>query len=185
MKFFIAAAAMMMILLSIAGCTTGNVIKEENEKQEENTMAEETRSTTVTIETNKGTIKAELYDEKAPVTVKNFIGLARSGFYDGLSWHRYVRGFVIQGGDPNGDGTGGSKNTIPLEIHPDLKHIKGALGMARSQDPDSASSQFYITLESTPNLDGGYAVFGHVTEGMDIVLQLREGDSIEKVVVEG
>src|SRR3990172_11079880 len=100
----------------------------------------------VSIATNKGMFRFELYTEKAPITAANFIGLAESGFYDGLTFHRYEPGFVIQGGDPQGDGTGGSEKTIPLEIHPELRHIEGAVAMARSQDPDSASCQFYVTL---------------------------------------
>lgn len=139
---------------------------------------------TVTVETNKGTFKAELFEDKAPITVKNFIKLAEEGFYDGLTWHRYEPGFVIQGGDPRGDGTGGSKEKIRLETNPTLKHKKGALGMARSMDPNSASSQFYVTLAPAPHLDGGYAVFGNVTEGMDVVLQLRRGDTMDKVTIE-
>ena len=136
-----------------------------------------------TIETDKGIIKFELYEDKAPVTTKNFIELASSGFYDGLNFHRVEPGFVIQGGDPNGDGTGDSGKTIPLETHPDLKHVKGAVAMARSQDPNSASSQFYITLADTPFLDGNYAVFGKVLEGMEIVESIAVGDKMIKVSI--
>lgn len=136
------------------------------------------------IETNKGKIVAELYLDKAPITVENFMTLAEKGFYDGLIWHRYVPGFVVQGGDPRGDGTGGSGKKIPLEIHPEARHVKGALGMARSQDKNSASSQFYITLDRTPHLDEDYAVFGKVIEGMDIAMQLRRGDTIETISIE-
>ena len=138
---------------------------------------------TATIETNKGIIKFELYEEKAPITTKNFIELAESKFYDGLTFHRYEPGFVIQGGDPDGDGTGGSEKSIPLEISPDLKHIKGAVAMARSQDPNSARSQFYITLEAASFLDGNYAVFGQVVEGMDVAMELRAGDKMEKITI--
>lgn len=136
------------------------------------------------IETNKGTFKFQLYEEKAPISTKNFIDLAESGFYDGLTFHRYEPGFVIQGGDPKGNGTGGSAKTIPLEVRPDLKHVEGAVGMARSQDPNSASSQFYVTLTETPFLNGNYAVFGIVTEGMDIVKSLRKGDKMIKVKID-
>ena len=135
------------------------------------------------IETIKGTIKAELYTDKAPVTTKNFVDLANSGFYDGLKFHRVEPGFVVQGGDPKGDGTGGSGKTIQLEINPELKHVKGALGMARSQNPNSASSQFYITLDETPFLDGSYAVFGKVVHGMDVVEKIKVGDKINKVYI--
>lgn len=136
-----------------------------------------------TIETDKGTIKAELYVKQAPITTKNFIDLANSGFYNGLTFHRVEPGFVIQGGDPKGDGTGGSEKTIPLEINSELKHIKGALAMARTQDPNSATSQFYITLAETPFLDGQYAVFGKVVQGMDVVGNIQVGDKMNKVTI--
>ncbi|HEY9246839.1 MAG TPA: peptidylprolyl isomerase, partial [Candidatus Methanoperedens sp.] len=99
---------------------------------------------TAILETSKGTIKFELFEKETPITTKNFIDLSQKGFYNGLTFHRVEPGFVIQGGDPKGNGTGGSGKTIPLEIAPTLSHKKGAVGMARSQDPDSASSQFYI-----------------------------------------
>ena len=137
----------------------------------------------VIIETNKGTIKAELYTDKAPTTTKNFIDLANAGFYNGLAFHRVEPGFVVQGGDPKGDGTGGSGKTIPLEVNPELKHVKGALGMARSQNPDSASSQFYITLAETPFLDKNYAVFGKVVQGMDVVEKIKVGDKMNKISI--
>ena len=135
------------------------------------------------IETDKGTIKAELYTEKAPMTTKNFIDLANSGFYNGLKSHRVEKDFVIQGGDPKGDGTGGSGKNIPLEINPDLKHVEGALGMARSQDPNSASSQFYITLAPTSFLDGNYAVFGKVVSGMDVAKKIQVSDKMNKIYI--
>lgn len=144
----------------------------------------EEKMTIAIIETNKGTFKAELFTEDAPITTQNFIDLAQDNFYDGLTWHRYVPGFVIQGGDPDGDGTGGSGKTIPLETSPKLKHGEGALSMARSPDPNSASSQFFVTLAKTPHLDGDYAMFGNVTEGMDVVKKLREGDRIIKITIE-
>ena len=136
------------------------------------------------IETDKGIIKAELYTQDAPITAKNFIELANSGFYDGLAFHRYEPGFVIQCGDPNGDGTGGSLKKIPLEISKKLTHVKGALAMARTNDPNSASSQFYIALEDIHFLDGNYAVFGKVIEGMDVAGRLRAGDAMSKVTIE-
>ncbi len=124
------------------------------------------------IETSMGDITVELYQSEAPITVENFISLAESGFYDGLTFHRVIKGFVIQGGDPAGDGSGGSGKTIPLEISEDLTHVDGALGMARSADPNSASSQFYICDGPQHGLDGNYAVFGKVIEGMDVVRQI-------------
>lgn len=133
----------------------------------------ETKSTrTAVIETTMGDMKVELYESEAPITVSNFISLAESGFYDELTFHRVIKGFVIQGGDPRGDGTGGSEKTIPLEINENLRHLDGALAMARSADPDSASSQFYICDGPQPHLDGNYAVFGRVVEGMDVVRKI-------------
>jgi len=135
----------------------------------------------VKFETTQGEFTAEIFSD-VPVTSKNFVDLVSSGFYDGLTFHRYVAGFVIQGGDPTGTGGGGSSKTIPLEIT-SHKHETGALGMARSANPDSASSQFYVCLADAPNLNGGYAVFGKVTEGMENVLKLRQGDKMTKVTL--
>jgi len=127
------------------------------------------------IETSMGTMTAELYGQRAPNTTANFIELAESGFYDGLIFHRVIDDFVIQGGCPNGDGTGGSDKTIELEIHPDLTHVDGAIAMARrSQDPDSASSQFYICDGAQHRLDGNWAVFGRVVDGMSVVRAIAE-----------
>jgi peptidyl-prolyl cis-trans isomerase B (cyclophilin B) len=137
------------------------------------------------IQTDKGNIKFEIFEKEAPVTSQNFIKLVQSGFYNGLKFHRYEPGFVIQGGDPNGDGSGGSNETIPLEIVPGLNFSKGAVGMARASDPNSASSQFFITLEDSHFLDRSYAVFGKVTEGMDVALSLGAGDVMRKVEIEG
>ncbi|KCZ70691.1 peptidyl-prolyl cis-trans isomerase (rotamase) - cyclophilin family [Candidatus Methanoperedens nitroreducens] len=139
---------------------------------------------TTILETVKGTIKFELYEKEAPITTKNFIDLTQNGFYNGLTFHRVEPGFVIQGGDPKGDGTGGSGKTIPLEIAPSLTHRKGAVGMARSQDPNSASSQFYICIEDAKFLDKNYAVFGQVIEGQDVVAKIRKGDKILKATIQ-
>ncbi|MEE3393762.1 MAG: peptidylprolyl isomerase [Lachnospiraceae bacterium] len=128
----------------------------------------------VTFETNQGTIKAELYPDIAPNTVNNFISLINKGFYDGLTFHRIISGFMIQGGDPDGIGTGGPGYSIKGEFSSNgfdnsLKHTAGVLSMARAMDPDSAGSQFFIMHKDAPHLDGDYAAFGKVTEGMDIV----------------
>lgn len=141
------------------------------------------------IETNKGSITIELYEDKAPITAGNFIDLVQRSFYDGLTFHRYEAGFVIQGGDPQGNGTGGfvdpqtgRERRIKLEVSQDLKHGEaGAVAMARSQNPDSASCQFYITLGPAAFLDMNYAVFGRVIEGMDVVRQIRAGDRMTSV----
>ncbi len=121
-----------------------------------------------------GTIKLELDADSAPITVANFAKLANEGFYDGLSFHRIIEGFMIQGGDPNGNGTGGSDETIKGEfsengVENGIKHERGTISMARSSAYDSASSQFFIMQEEATYLDGQYAAFGHVTEGIDVV----------------
>ena len=136
----------------------------------------------VVIDTNKGIIKFALYEKDAPITTKNFVSLVERKFYDGLKFHRVEPGFVIQGGDPSGDGTGQSDKSIKLEVSPKLKHdAAGVVAMARRPDPDSASCQFYITLAPTPNLDMGYAVFGRVTEGLDVVKKIEMGDVMKTV----
>ncbi|MCI0503442.1 peptidylprolyl isomerase [Candidatus Micrarchaeota archaeon] len=136
------------------------------------------------FETNKGKFKALIHEGEAPITAGNFLELVKSGFYDGLTFHRYEPGFVIQGGDPKGDGTGGSEKTIPLEIVPSLRHGLGALSMARTSDPDSASSQFFIVIGDAGHLDGKYAVFGQLQDGAETVMKLRKGDRMEKVYIE-
>ncbi len=148
-------------------------------------MANVAKDRTAVLETNKGTIKFRLYEEAAPITAGNFIELAQKGFYNGLTFHRVVPKFVVQGGDPSGNGTGGSGKNIPLEVKPQLKHDSdGVVAMARSSHPDSASCQFYITLAATPNLDMQYAVFGKVTEGLDVVHKIAIGDKMTSVKIE-
>ena len=159
----------------------------------------EKTGTIVVIETDKGIIKAELRPDAAPKTVANFTGLVGKKFYDGLVFHRVVPDFVIQGGDPKGDGTGGSGMNVPLEIKCQdgtmnegkevvcpvaLPHSDGALAMARSNEPNSASSQFYITLGEQSFLDGKYAVFGYVTEGKDIARLIQQGSTITRIYLE-
>ena len=124
-------------------------------------------------------IKAELYPEIAPISVNNFISLIQKKFYDGLIFHRVIKGFMIQGGDPNGTGTGGPGYSIPGEFNSngfknDLEHTEGVLSMARSMHPDSAGSQFFIMHKTSPHLDGSYAAFGKVIEGMDVVNKIAE-----------
>lgn len=119
--------------------------------------------------TNKGTFAVELFEDKAPVTTKNFIDLAEKGFYDGLIFHRVIDGFMIQGGDPSGNGTGGPGYTIPDEFDPSLRHDdEGVLSMANA-GPNTGGSQFFITLAATPWLDDHHAIFGKVIKGMDVV----------------
>jgi len=140
----------------------------------------------VTIEMDNGkTIKAELYPEVAPNTVNNFISLVKKGFYDGTIFHRVIPGFMIQGGDPEGTGMGGPGYNIPGEFTANgftnnLKHTRGILSMARAQDPDSAGSQFFIMVADYPSLDGQYAAFGQVIEGMNVaddIVNLERDDS--------
>lgn len=131
-----------------------------------------------------GTIALELDADTAPISVTNFIRLAKDGFYDGLTFHRIIKGFMIQGGDPRGNGTGGSDQTIKGEfskngVENDISHERGVISMARSNDPDSASSQFFIVHEDSPSLDGSYAAFGHVTEGIEIVDKICEDTPVQ------
>ena len=172
---------------------------ESSVEREENQIASASKNPVAVIETSQGVIKVELRSADASKTVQNFIDLADRKFYDGFKFHRVVPGFVIQGGDPKGDGTGGSGANIPLEIKcadgtmtegqtttcpVALPHKDGALAMARSQDPNSASSQFYITNGEQKFLDGNYAVFGYVTEGMDTVRKIQMGDTITRIHIE-
>jgi cyclophilin family peptidyl-prolyl cis-trans isomerase len=180
MKGLVVLAALLISAFAVVGC--GGSDKQENSDQN-------AAKKLVEIVTNRGKIVFELYPDKAPKTVDNFIKLANSGFYDGIKWHRVDPGFVIQGGDPlskdndpRNDGTGGPGYTIEAEFN-DMKHITGTVAMARKQDVDSAGSQFYICLAPAPHLDGKYTIFGKVVEGMDVVNSIRVGDVMEKVTV--
>ena len=144
---------------------------------------------------NKGNIKIELYPEIAPNTVNNFISLIKKGYYDGLIFHRIIRGFMIQGGDPRGTGMGGPRYSIRGECSAngftnDLKHTEGVLSMARTMDPNSAGSQFFLMTSVSPHLDGQYAAFGKVIEGLNLIMDLEKvktsfGDKpLEDVVME-
>ena len=134
----------------------------------------------VVIEMENGKkMKIELYPDKAPITVANFEKLVKEGFYDGLTFHRVIPGFMIQGGDPEGTGMGGSKDKIKGEfasngVKNELKHTRGVVSMARSMMKDSASSQFFIMHKNSPHLDGSYAAFGKIIEGMDVVNKIAE-----------
>jgi len=138
---------------------------------------------TATIVLDKGgEIRLEFYPVDAPKTVENFVTLAKKGFYDGLSFHRVVPDFVVQGGCPQGTGTGGPGYTLKAEFNKQ-KHVRGSLAMARSQHPDSAGSQFYICYGPTPHLDGNYTVFGRVVSGMEHVDRIRQGDRMKSVTI--
>jgi len=157
---------------------------EKSQKQKENKMEElmsqNTQNPIVTFTMENGDIiKAELYPDIAPVSVNNFISLVNAGFYDGLIFHRVIKGFMIQGGDPEGTGMGGPGYSIRGEFRQngfdnDLKHTEGVLSMARSMHPDSAGSQFFIMHKTSPHLDGAYAAFGKVIEGMEVVNRIAE-----------
>ena len=168
---------MMMLLVCCMAVGCG---KEENTGNEEvkSTASEDTIIADIEIE-EYGTITVELDAKSAPITVENFVKLAENGFYDGLTFHRIMAGFMMQGGDPNGNGTGGSDETIVGEFaqngyENDLSHTRGAISMARAMDYDSASSQFFIVHEDSTFLDGSYAVFGYVTKGIEIVDKVCE-----------
>jgi cyclophilin family peptidyl-prolyl cis-trans isomerase len=133
--------------------------------------------------TTQGVVKFKFFTKDAPMTVNRFVELISKGFYNGLTFHRYEPGFVIQGGDPLGNGTGGSGVKLKAEFN-DRHHLEGTVAMARAQDPDSADSQFYITLSPQPRLDHQYTVFGQVIDGMDIVRKLRVGDKITSITVQ-
>ena len=146
--------------------------------------ASEVKDIRIIIKTDKGDIKATMYAVKAPLTSANFLNLAKRDYYDGIIFHRVVPNFVIQGGDPTGTGRGGPGYTIENEIDPDLLHDDaGIFSMARKPQPDTAGSQFFITHNATPHLDGGYSVFGKVTEGQDVVDSIRVGDKIKDIEI--
>ena len=164
--------ALMMASVLLLGLLSGCGKKEDDVSEAEVTEAE-TYFADIEI-ADYGTITVELDAKAAPITVENFVTLAKDGFYDGLTFHRIIYGFMMQGGDPNGNGTGGSENKITGEfsangVENPLSHTRGAISMARAQDPNSASSQFFIVHEDSEFLDGQYAAFGYVTEGIEIV----------------
>ena len=194
----LALAAMML-----AGCGSKTDTTDTTETTEETSATDETSDgATDTADTSEdeelltglhhvtidvqdyGTISLELDADTAPISVTNFINLANEGFYDGLTFHRIISGFMIQGGDPNGNGTGGSEKTIKGEfsangVENDISHVRGVISMARANDPDSGSSQFFIVHEDSTFLDGQYAAFGHVTDGMDVVDAICEAVPVQ------
>ena len=149
------------------------------------TSSAEAAGLTATLETDKGKIVLELSPDKAPMTVASFVNLIQRGYYDGVTFHRVVPDFVIQGGDPTGTGRGGPGYQFADEFDPSLRHTgPGILSMANA-GPATNGSQFFITLSPTPHLDGKHSVFGKVTSGMDVVLKIKAGDKIIKATVEG
>ena len=187
----------------LAGCGSKTDTTDTTETTEETSAADETSDGAadtadtsedgelltglhhVTIDVQDyGTISLELDADTAPISVTNFINLSKDGFYDGLTFHRIISGFMIQGGDPKGNGTGGSDQTIKGEfsengVENDISHVRGTISMARANDPDSASSQFFIVHEDSTFLDGQYAAFGHVTDGMDVVDAICENTPVQ------
>ena len=140
-----------------------------------------TQTARITLDSGNA-IDITFYPQDAPKTVENFVTLAKKGYYNGLTFHRVVPDFVVQGGCPKGDGTGGPGYTIPAEFN-SKKHVRGTVAMARSQHPDSAGSQFYICYGATPHLDRNYTVFGQVTGGMEHVDRIKQGDRMKTVEI--
>lgn len=191
-----------ILAMSVIGCgskddTNASLEGSQTEASDENQAAEDAEQTGAAdsdlltglhhaeIEiADYGTISLELDADTAPISVTNFINLANDGFYDGLTFHRIISGFMIQGGDPEGNGTGGSDQNIKGEfsnngVENNISHVRGVISMARAMDPDSASSQFFIVHEDSTFLDGDYAAFGHVTEGIEIVDQICKDTPVQ------
>ena len=161
-----------LLVLTAAGCGSNRKTENASPAAVDAAPAGGLHHAKITVK-DYGTITVELNADAAPLTVENFIKLANSGFYNGLTFHRIIDGFMIQGGDPEGTGRGGSKDKIKGEfssngVNNPISHVKGVISMARAQDPDSASSQFFITVGDATYLDGSYAAFGTVTEGMEV-----------------
>lgn len=182
----------MLIVAGLTSCGTDSTSgaeassntagSKENSTEETKNMLTGKHHVEITVK-DKGVIAVELDADTAPITVTNFVELANSGFYNGLTFHRIIEGFMIQGGDPKGNGTGGSDKNIKGEfaangIKNDISHERGVISMARSSAYDSASSQFFIMHKTSTHLDGQYAAFGHVTSGMDIVDDLAENTPV-------
>ncbi|WP_224168300.1 peptidylprolyl isomerase [Clostridium baratii] len=183
LKFITILAISAVLSISIVGCSnskSNEKVKEDNTKKQTEEKFDEKDLPEVTIKVKDyGTMKGVLYPNKAPNTVNNFIALANSGFYDNLTFHRVIKDFMIQGGDPEGTGTGGPGYSIKGEFSSngfdnDLKHTEGVLSMARARDKDSGGSQFFIMTKDSPHLDGDYAAFGKITEGLDVLHKIED-----------
>lgn len=176
-KYVITMILALSVMMVFAGCGDSSKDKDNDKKTEKQAESEDLLSGKHNVEIDikdYGKISVELDADTAPITVTNFVNLAKSGFYDGLTFHRIRDGFMIQGGDPDGNGTGGSDKEIKGEfsengVENNISHKRGVISMARAEDMDSASSQFFIVQTDSAYLDGAYAAFGHVTEGMEVV----------------
>jgi len=184
MKSLFNIFTLISLSLLIHGCTDSSKQKALSEKGTENfshlnlkTDNSGWSTAFATIKTVHGDIVFRFYAQQAPITSKRILHLIQSGFYNGLTFHRVIPNFIIQTGDPTGAGTGGSGVKLPLETN-DIQHIKGTIGIARSIDPNSGDSQFYISLTTLPHLDKKYTVFGQVIEGLEILPKISKGDKI-------
>lgn len=171
-----------LLALTLLSCTTTGDERSGKYSAPPPQTLDTAKTYSATLVTAKGTLELSLAAAAAPITVNSFVFLAREKFYDGLTFHRVEPGFVIQGGDPEGDGTGGPGYTIPDEAS-GLSHVEGALAMAKSAAPNSAGSQFYVTLAPQPKLDGRYTVFGKVESGMEVARAIARGDAITSVTI--
>ncbi|MDD2269653.1 MAG: peptidylprolyl isomerase [Eubacteriales bacterium] len=181
-------ALCLLLVLSISSCTTEDIPEIFNTEGNETSMNDynTTNPVVALLIKNYGTVVIELYPEIAPNTVNNFIALVKSGFYDNNSFHRSVPGFMIQGGDPNGNGTGGPGYNIKGEFSANgftnnLKHTEGVISMARRQQNNTAGSQFFLMLGTSNHLDGQYAAFGKIIDGMDIVSSIAKNEKVADV----
>jgi cyclophilin family peptidyl-prolyl cis-trans isomerase len=177
----------LLIALLIASCNSSNTKQTDftgkSQEQASKTSTSYGKHSFAMLRTMHGNITFKFYPEDAPNTVHRFIALAKSGFYTGVIFHRVIPNFVVQGGDPTGTGRGGSGKKLKAEFNSRI-HIKGAVAMARSQDFDSADSQFYIALNTLPHLDGKYTVFGQVVEGWEALDKIKKGDKIISITIE-
>ncbi len=163
------AAAVPLVVMAAMAADSGDVSADKKKYDKPPEMKiDKNKKYTATIETDAGTMVAELYPKIAPQTVNSFVFLAREGFYEGVIFHRVIPGFMIQGGDPTGTGTGGPGYNLKAEFN-DTKHVRGVLSMARAQDPDSAGSQFFVMHADSPFLDNKYTAFGKLTKGLETV----------------
>jgi len=184
LRAFITSAVYFGSIACLAGVSTAYAEDKPAEKETAKKENAKEKLPQVLLKTSKGDILLELYEDEAPNTVANFVNLVEKGFYDGLKFHRVIAGFMAQGGDPKGNGTGGPGYHIKCECtrKDHHKHERGVISMAHA-GPNTGGSQFFITFEATPHLDGKHTVFGHVIKGLDVVDKLKQGDVIEKATV--